>query len=155
MYMESNFLFFFFKKKKKKNCMRNPSSRQKLILYDPSINFLLAWASHYKLSHEVFLLYQANFCFFSQENTSICTAKYLEAEKRKNEKEKEKENGKCLENTWKAKLQNQRTNQLQLPKLKSFAISNLSSSVSTTTTFTILSFPSLLFNLIFDSFSFL
>ena len=81
---------------------------QKLILYDPSINFLLEWASHYKLSHEVFLLYQANFCLFSQENTSICTAKYLEAEKRKNEKEKEKENGKCLENTWKVEATSRR-----------------------------------------------
>ena len=61
------------------------------------------WSGHPTINCRIksFFFIKPTFAFFSQENTSICTAKYLEAEKGKKEKEKEKENGKCLENTWK------------------------------------------------------
>ena len=101
MHMESNFFFSLKKKQKKqKNLYEEPfltwNMGQKLILYDPSINFLLEWGSHYKLSHEVFLLYQTNFCIFHRKIPLYAQEKYL-----KLKKEKEMENGKCLENTWK------------------------------------------------------
>jgi len=49
VHIESNFLFFLKKKKMYEEPFLTWKMGQKLILYNPSINFLLEWTSHYKL----------------------------------------------------------------------------------------------------------